>query len=172
MNGDHDAFASLALRISDGLFAVGRRILRDADLAEDAVQQALLQVWRQLPALRDPERFEAWAYRLLVNACYRESKRQRRLTSHGHLLADQSAGGDMAGDLADRDQLERAFGRLSAEQRAVVVLHHYRSLPLTEVAAILGIPAGTAYSRLHYAYRDMRASIEADGRVASQGATA
>jgi RNA polymerase sigma-70 factor (ECF subfamily) len=172
MSGDRDAFAELAVRIGDDLFAVGRRILRDADLAEDAVQQTLLQIWRQLPALRDPDRFQAWAYRLLVNACYRESKRERRWSSNMRVLTDQLATGDVAGELADRDELERAFRRISPEHRAVVVLHHYRALPLTEVAGILGIPSGTAYSRLHYAYREMRANIEADGRAAARSGTA
>ena len=164
MTGDRDAFAALAGRISDDLFAVGKRILRDADLADDAVQQTLLQVWRQLPQLRDPDRFQAWAYRLLVNVCYREAK-SRRAGLELQIVREPQAVTDVERQLADRDELERAFLRLSPQHRAVVVLHHFRGLPLTEVAGILGVPSGTAYSRLHYAYRAMRGAIEADSRT-------
>ena len=164
MKGDRDAFTALALEINADLFAVSRRILRDVDLAEDAVQQCLLQIWRQLPALRDPDRFQAWSYRLLVNACYRQARNERQWAPNLRILSEGRAGGDHAGALADRDELERAFRHLSPEHRAVVVLHHYRGMPQSEVASVLGIPVSTVYSRLHYAYRDMRATLEADAR--------
>lgn len=164
MKGDRDAFTALALEISADLFAVSRRILRDVDLAEDAVQQCLLQIWRQLPALRDPDRFQAWSYRLLVNSCYRQARHERRWAPNLRVLSEERADGDHAGELADRDELERAFRHLSPEHRAVVVLHHYRGIPQSEVASVLGIPVGTVYSRLHYAYREMRATLEADSR--------
>jgi len=171
MKGDRDAFTTLALEINADLFAISRRILRDVNFAEDAVQQSLLQIWRELPTLRDPDRFEAWSYRVLVNACYREARRQRRPPANLRVLPEPRATGDTASELADRDELERAFRRLSAEHRAVIVLHHYRGMPPSEIAGVLDIPTGTVHSRLHYAYREMRASLEADARP-GRGATA
>jgi RNA polymerase sigma-70 factor (ECF subfamily) len=164
MKGDRDAFTALAIGINADLFAISRRILHDVDLAEEAVQQCLLQIWRQLPALRDPNRFQAWSYRLLVNACYRQARHERRRAPNLRVLSEERAGRDHAGEVADRDELERAFHHLSPEHRAVVVLHHYRGMPQDEVASVLEIPVGTVYSRLHYAYRDMRATLEADAR--------
>ena len=165
--GDEVAFTSLAVAVGDRLHAVAYRILRDTDLAEDATQQALLNVWRDLPQLRDPARFEAWSYRLLVRACYAEAKRQRRYAPNLRLLpADEPMTTDTLHTVADRDQLERGFRRLSVDHRAVVVLHHYLDLPLEEVAESLGVPIGTVRSRLHYAMRGLRAALEADARPA------
>jgi RNA polymerase sigma-70 factor (ECF subfamily) len=134
-DGDEGAFASLAMAVGDRLHAVAHRILRDIDLAEDATQQALLSVWRDLPQLRDPARFEAWSYRLLVRACYAEARRTRRWAPNLRLLsADEPAAADGLTTVVDRDQLERGFRRLSIDHRAVVVLHHYLDLPLDQVA--------------------------------------
>jgi RNA polymerase sigma-70 factor (ECF subfamily) len=146
---------------------VAHRILRDIDLAEDATQQALLSIWRDLPQLRDPARFEAWSYRLLVRACYAEARRTRRAGSILRLLpaGEPTASDDLAA-VADRDQLERGFRRLSIDHRAVVVLHHYLDLSLADVADALGIPEGTVRSRLHYAMRGLRAAMAADSRPA------
>ena len=167
--GDEGAFASLAVAVGDRLYAVAHRILRDTDLAEDATQQALLTIWRDLPQLRDPARFDAWSYRLLVRACYAEARRTRRWASNLRLLpADEPMGADGTSLVIDRDQLERGFRRLSIDHRAVVVLHHYLDLPLDEVAEALGIPVGTVASRLHYAMRGLRAALEADARPAAQ----
>ena len=140
-HGDEEAFASLAVAAGDRLHAVAHRILRDTDLAEDATQQALLSIWRDLPQLRDPARFDAWSYRLLVRACYAEGRRSRRATPDLRLLpTDQPAEGEGLSAVVDRDQLERAFRRLSLNHRTVVVLHHYLDLPLERVADIVGIP--------------------------------
>jgi RNA polymerase sigma-70 factor (ECF subfamily) len=164
-HGDEGAFTSLAVAVGDRLHAVAHRILRDIDLAEDATQQALLNVWRDLPQLRDPARFDAWSYRLLVRACYAEARRTRRSASNQRLLpADEPMGADGLGTVVDRDQLERGFRRLSIDHRAVVVLHHYLDLPLSEVAGTLGVPEGTVRSRLHYAMRGLRAALDADAR--------
>lgn len=164
-HGDEQAFASLALAVGDRLHAVAQRILRDLDLAEDATQQALLTIWRDLPQLRDPARFEAWAYRILVRACYAEGRRTRRWAPNLYLLpADEPQVRDGMASVHDRDQLERGFRRLSIEHRAVVVLHHYLDLPLDTVAETLGVPAGTVRSRLHHAMRGLRAALEADAR--------
>ena len=161
--GDRDAFASLVHQVSDGLYAIAFRILRDTGLAEDALQNALVTAWRQIPHLRDPERFEAWIYRVLVNACYVEVRRNRHWTVQVRVLPDpEPAGPDSSYLSADRDELERAFAHLPIDQRSVFVLHHYVGLPLVEIAEMLEIPAGTARSRLHYATRGLRATLEAE----------
>jgi RNA polymerase sigma-70 factor (ECF subfamily) len=163
--GDKGAYATLAAGIADRFLAVARRILRDLDLAEDATQQALLTTWRDLPQLRDPARFEAWSYRILVRACYAEGRKERRWAPNLRLLpADEPTGADGLASVVDRDQLESGFRRLSLEHRAVVVLHHYLDLPVDRVAELLGIPVGTAHSRLHHAMRGLRAALDADAR--------
>jgi RNA polymerase sigma-70 factor (ECF subfamily) len=165
--GDEEAFASLAVACGDRLHAVAHRILRDIDLAEDATQQALLTIWRDLPQLRDPARFDAWSYRLLVRACYAEVRRTRRWTPNLRLLtADEPQTTDATTSVHDRDQLDRGFRRLSIDHRAVVVLHHYLDLSIDEVADTLGVPAGTVRSRLHHAMRGLRAALDADLRPA------
>jgi RNA polymerase sigma-70 factor, ECF subfamily len=164
--GDEQAFASLAVAAGDRLHAVAHRILRDIDLAEDATQQALLTIWRDLPQLRDPARFEAWSYRLLVRACYAEARRNRSWQPGLRLVDTDTPMADSSASVADRDQLERGFRRLSIDHRAVVVLHHYLDFTLDEVAETLGVPVGTVRSRLHYAMRGLRAALDADARPA------
>jgi len=165
-HGDEEAFTSLAVAVGDRLHAVAHRILRDIELAEDATQQALLAIWRDLPQLRDPARFDAWSYRLLVRACYAEGRRSRQWTPNMRLLPspEEPMQADGSSVVVDRDQLERGFRRLSIDHRAVVVLHHYLDWPLDRVADTLGIPAGTARSRLHHAMRGLRAALDADAR--------
>ena len=164
--GDKGAYALIATEIANRFLAVSRRILRDIDLAEDATQQALLTIWLDLPQLRDPARFDAWSYRLLVRACYAEGGRERRWAPNLRILPiDEPSAADELGSIADRDQLERGFRRLSLDHRTVVVLHHYLDLPLERVAEIVGIPTGTAHSRLHHAMRALRAALEADSRA-------
>jgi RNA polymerase sigma factor (sigma-70 family) len=169
--GDREAFASLVTLTSDRMYAIAIRILRDGHLAEDALQGALISAWRQLPTLRDPARFEAWVRRLLVHACYAEARRRRSWTANVRVLPiDGPASPDETVSIDDRDTLDRAFRRLSVEQRAVFVLHHHTGLSLAEIADAIGIPAGTARSRLHYATRTLRAAIEADAApVAPRG---
>jgi RNA polymerase sigma-70 factor (ECF subfamily) len=165
--GDREAFAVLAHACGDRLFAIAQRILRDFNRAEDAVQQTLVIAWRELPRLRDPDRFEAWLTRLLVHTCYAESKRALRDAANVRALpVDGPAAPDDTQLVLDRDQLERGFRRLAPEQRAVLVLRHYLALEPAEIAEMLGIPEGTARSRLHYAHRAMRAALEADLRLA------
>lgn len=165
IDGDEGAFAALARGASDRLMAVAYRILRDSQLAEDALQATLVAAWRQLPALRDAERFDAWLYRLLVHACYAEARRRRRwaLAMTIRPLASV-APEDQYLAVDDRDRLERAFSRLPVDQRAVLVFHHYLGLSVPEVADRLGIPLGTAKSRLHYASAALRAALDADAR--------
>ncbi|MCI0584668.1 MAG: sigma-70 family RNA polymerase sigma factor [Chloroflexi bacterium] len=166
--GDEEAFASLAVAIGARLHAVSHRILRDIDLAEDATQQALLSIWRDLPHLRDPAKFDAWSYRLLVRACYAEGRRTRAWAPNLRLLPAEPAGPEGLSEVVDRDQLERGFRRLSIDHRAVVVLHHYLDLPLEAVAETLGVPLATVRSRLHHAMRGLRAALEADARPAAR----
>ena len=163
MRGDREAFGVLVNQTSDRMYAIATRILRDTHLAEDALQGALITAWRDLPTLRDPDRFEAWVRKLLVHACYAEARRRRSWTANVRVLpVDGPAAPDEIVSISDRDALDRAFRRLTVEQRAVFVLHHHLGLPLVEIAETLGIPAGTARSRLHYATRLLRSAIEAD----------
>jgi RNA polymerase sigma-70 factor (ECF subfamily) len=163
--GDHDAFAALAGAAIFRLDAAARLILRDPDQAKDAVQETLIRAWRDLPRLRRADRFDAWLHRLLVRACIDEARRLRRHhvdlefdTQHAPAIDDGSSVAH------DRDQLRRGFSRLAPEARALIVLHHYLDLPLPEVAIALGLPLGTAKSRLHRALNSMRAALEADAR--------
>ena len=163
--GDKEAYGLIATEIADRFLAVARRILRDLDPAEDATQQALLSVWQDLPQLRDPARFEAWSYRLLVRACYTEGRKSRRWAPNLRLLSvDEPMVVDGLSAVVDRDQLERAFRSLSLNHRTVVVLHHYLDLPLDRVAEIVGAPVGTVASRLHYATGQLRWALKADAQ--------
>ena len=169
--GDEEAFASLAVAVGNRLHAVAFRILRDTELAEDATQQALLSIWRDLPQLRDPAQFDAWSYRLLVRACYAEGRRTHHWAPNLRILpTDDPSTAAGLGSVVDRDQLERGFRRLSLDHRAVVVLHHYLDLPLDAVAETLGVPIGTVRSRLHHAMRGLRAALEADARPSAREA--
>ena len=161
-SGDQEAFADLVHQVSDSLFGVARRILRDPGLAEDVLQNALVTIWRKLPHLREPDRFEAWAYRIVVHACYADAPRNRRWADTVRVIPiDRADVADEYQSISDRDELERAFRGLPLDQRAVFVLHHHVGLPLVDVADILGIPDGTARSRLHYATRALRTAFEA-----------
>lgn len=162
--GDLEAFEALAIAAGDRLFNVAYLILRDRQRAEDAVQEALVHAWRELPRLRDPDKFDAWLRRLLVNACADEGRHQRRWTSEVRIIRSEPTTDDVANALADRDQLERGFRRLKPEQRTIVVLHFYLGLPVPEIAETLGIPDGTVKSRLHYATATLRAALDADAR--------
>ena len=162
--GDAEAFDALARDRIDRLFAIAFRILRDHHDAEDAVQQALWTAWSDLPGLRDPERFDAWLYRLLVRGCFRSGRSRRRRLSVVRPLPDSDdavGSADGSRDVEARDALDRAFALLGTEHRSVVVTHHYLGMPLEEIADVLGVPSGTARSRLHYALRRLRAAIEA-----------
>jgi len=164
-HGDHDAFEALASMAFDGLYALAHRILRDFDRTDDAVQECLIRAWKELPRLRDPDRMEAWLRRLLVNACHDEARRVHRRSREIHVLPmEHPDAHDTARDLADRDELERGFLRLSIEQRVVLVMTHYLGMRSAEIAETLGIPVGTVQSRLLYATRAMRAVLEADAR--------
>jgi RNA polymerase sigma-70 factor (ECF subfamily) len=157
-HGDDAAFVRITEFTYPRLLGIAYRILRDRALAEDVAQDALVEAWRTLPALRDPSRFEAWTYRILVRACHREGRRSRTQTLRS--IDEPSAPDEVAG-IHERDQLERAFRRLTVDQRAVIVLHHYQDLTLEQVAEALGIPVGTAASRLSRAMSQLRRIMRA-----------
>ena len=165
--GEPDAFDALARQASNRMYGIAYRILRDQYLAEDALQQALITVWNELPRLRDPDRFDAWLYRLVIHACTDEMRqvRRHRFDVAINEITTSPAVPDSTSAVADRDQIERGFRRLGPEERAVIVLHHYLDLPLPEVASTLQIPLGTVKSRLYRGLREMRAVLDADARA-------
>jgi len=170
--GDERAFEALVRQSADRLFGIAYRILRDHDRAEDALQQTLATIWDELPRLRDPDRFEAWTYRLIVRTSIAQARRERRGGPTVQLLPDDMIAGSSPtrspaeiDAVADRDQVQRGLLRLKPDQRAILVLQHYMGLSLAEIADVLGIPAGTAGSRLHYAAQALRAALDADART-------
>jgi RNA polymerase sigma-70 factor (ECF subfamily) len=165
-DGHADAFTELVDLEGDLCYAIAFRIVRNVETAQDIVQQAFLIAWRDLSRLRDADRFRPWLHRLLVNACYGELRRQRRWSSHVTPLAfDGPSGIDPMLTVDDRDALDRAFGRLTPEHRAVFVLHHHAGLKLADIADVVGVPIGTVKSRLHHATRSMRAAVVADSQL-------
>ena len=171
--GDHDAFAELARAAVVRLDQAARLILRDPELARDAVQEGLIRAWRDLPMLRDPDRFEAWLHRLTVNACIDQTRRRRRRPIEVELTPIHApAVADTSGALADRDIVDGVLRRLDERERAIVVMHYFLGMPLTDVAAALAIPVGTVKSRLHRALGEMRVAIvtEATMPLASSAA--
>jgi RNA polymerase sigma-70 factor (ECF subfamily) len=143
------------------LYGVARLLVGGTEQARDAVQETLVEAWRGLPGLRDATRYDAWVHRLLVRSCYR-MRGQREATDASYGL---EAKPDPALDsVVDREQLERGFRRLPAEQRAVLVLRFYLDLSLVDIAMSLGLPEGTVKSRLHRGLASLRAALEADAR--------
>lgn len=164
-HGDRDAYAQLATASSGRLFGVALRVLRDREAAGDALQAALVAIWRYLPELRDPAAYESWSYRIALNACRTVRRRSRTALATTDLPDDLSVA-DSELSVATRDELERAFARLTLDQRSVLVLHYYRDLPVDAIAAALGVSSGTVKSRLHGARNAMRAALEAGRRPA------
>ena len=168
-NGEEEAFGLIADADYDRCDGVAHRILGEAPAAQDATQQALLDIWRKMPNLREPSRFEAWCYRIVVHACYAEARRIKRAIPA--LLPEDSEPATTADQfraIVDRDEVERAFDRQRVEHRAVLVLRYYLDLPLEDIANILDVPLGTVKSRIHNGLRAMRAAIEADARTADE----
>ena len=164
--GDHAAFGELVDASIARLFGLAVLILRDHDRANDAVQDALVAAWRDIRGLRDPDAVDAWLRRLVVRACYRQARtdRRRRVIELQSAPSRWQGAEDQTLSIIERDRLERGFQRLGTDQRAVLVLHLHLGLALTDVAATLDIPLGTAKSRLNRATSAMRAALEADDR--------
>jgi len=163
--GDREAFGQLASGEVDRLNAIARLVLRDPDLADDAAQETLVRCWRQLPKLRDIDRFDAWLYRILMRAIADEFGRKRRYEASIRTVPMEPSTPDGTRALADRDELERGFRHLSVDHRSIIVLHHFVGLPLPAVAEAVGIPPGTAKSRYHHAMSALRAALEAESRA-------
>jgi RNA polymerase sigma-70 factor (ECF subfamily) len=166
MTGDHEAFSELVRLRIDRLFAIARLILSDSQRAEDATQEALVTAWRDLAALRDPDRFDAWLRRLLVRECYRHARlerRRRRIEIQVYPIDRGTP--DVTSELVSRVEIDALLARLTPDQRALIVMHFYVGLPLPETALALGLPVGTAKSRLHRTLQQMRATLEADARL-------
>ena len=168
--GDREAFGVLAGGAVDRLYGIARLILRDTELAEDATQDALVRAWRDLPTLRDVERFDAWLYRVIVRACADVGRDRRRWRTVMTVLPSEPSEPDRSSELDDRDELERGLRRLTDAQRSILTLHFHLGLSPTETADALDIPVGTAKSRLHYAIAALRAAIAADERATAAGA--
>ncbi|HSM32770.1 MAG TPA: RNA polymerase sigma factor [Anaerolineae bacterium] len=163
--GDQRAFETLATADYARLQRLAYSVLADPASAEDATQQALLDIWRKVRRLRDPAKYEAWSYRLLVRACYAEARRQSKWMTRVDLAsADELRAVDAYGVVADRDQLERGFQRLSMDHRVVIVLRFLLGMSPEDLAATLAIPRWTVYKRLQAATRAMRAALDADAR--------
>jgi RNA polymerase sigma factor (sigma-70 family) len=171
--GDRAAFADMAVAVGDRLHATAYRMLRDTSLAEDASQQTLLKAWQELPKLRDPDRFEGWCYRLLVNVCHAEWRKRKRSLGdlQTPLPSQEPRAADEYGPIADRDLLDRGFAQLSMDHRIVVVLQYYHDMSIPQIARWLEIREGTAKSRLYHAMRSLRAALEAAERIDEPTAT-
>lgn len=165
--GDHDAFSALVRDSLARLYGTARLILRDSEKAQDAVQDALFQAWRDIRGLRDPDRLDAWLTRILVRSCYTIAKRERRreVTEIALDARHEPSRPDPSTWMADRDEIERAFRRLTQDQRTVLTLVYFADLTLPDAAVALGIPLGTTKSRLHHALNALRAAVAADERV-------
>jgi RNA polymerase sigma-70 factor, ECF subfamily len=162
-SGDHDAFDVIARSVTARLYAIALRIIRDVHLAEDAVQDSLVDAWRDLRALRDPALFDGWVTRILVRNCYRAAKRDR--SSRRIAMPASEPAGDVSGQVAERERLAQAFLLLTPDHRVVVVLRYYVGWEPAEIADALGIAPGTVRSRLHYGLEALRAALEADARA-------
>jgi RNA polymerase sigma-70 factor (ECF subfamily) len=170
--GDRHAFETLIAIDHHRLFSVAHGILGDPHLAEDATQQAFLDIWRNIPRLRDPARFEGWSYRLLVHACYAEARRKPDWMPYDDVPPGaEPMAVEAYASIIERDRLGRAFQRLSVDHRAVVVLRYLLDMTPDKVAETLGIPRRTVYSRLKRAMPALRAALDADARPVSEAAT-
>jgi len=157
-NGDLDAFESIVRARMDSVYRLTSAILGDEADARDAAQEAFVAAWREMPRLREPDRFDAWLQRVAINASRmtlraRGRRRVREIPS-SHVVA-------LAGHAAPSDagSLDTALRLLPIEQRTILVLHHLEGRPIAEIAAILEIPQGTAKSRLFNARRALEAAL-------------
>lgn len=170
--GDETAFEDLIAARLDRLYATAKLILHDPVLAEDAVQETMIHAWRDLPSLRDPDRFDAWLRRVLTHACLNLARRSRHASAELELDPEAIGAADISDAVVDCEALDRAFSTLSVEHRAAIVLRHFLDRSVPEIAETLGLPLGTAKSRLSRAEAALRAALVADGRLAPEGGAA
>lgn len=161
-SGQRHAFEQLVEMRLDRTFRTACAILGNEADARDATQDAFIRAWIQLPKLRDGARFDAWLNRVVLNVC-RDALRKRSRAREIDLGATEIGRPDSQGEVADREAFNAAFDRLSFADRSILVLHHLHQQPMSEIAAQLGIPTGTAKSRMHTARRALERALEAEG---------
>lgn len=165
--GDAVAFERLVTARTDRAFRIARAILANEADAYDATQEAFVSAWRELPRLRDPDSFDAWLRRILVNACRAQLRGRRRVREISlDTAADRGdPDGHFPDSVGDTDVLARAFARLDVDKRSILVLHHFDHEPLAVIATTLGIPVGTAKSRLHDARIALQRALAIEGEA-------
>lgn len=163
MSRTADVAALVQARVAPA-YRLARAILLEDSDAEDVVQEASLIAWRKQSSLRDPERFEAWFDRIVINLCRDQLRRRHRVREISPAIWPEATSEPRLGTAPDID-LDRALDRLDFDHRVVVLLRFWQDRTVDDIAARLGIPAGTVKSRLHYALESMRSHLEAgDGR--------
>lgn len=165
MRGDREAFGELVGTSLGRLVGVAGLVLGSRDAAEDAAQESLIRAWRDLPSLKDPDRFDAWLYRVLVRTCHDLRRREARDRGvHALHVRHAATAPDHANSIGDRDALASALRRLTPDQLTVLVLRYYLDLSHPDIADAAGIPVGTVKSRINRALAALRAALAADAR--------
>ena len=166
--GDADAFDVLISGRATAAYRTAWAILRDEADARDATQETFFQVWRDLPRLREPEKFDAWAGRILHNRCMSLLRRRRSNAVREVRVEDwdgaaySSGRNHLADDHAESDAIRRAFARLTSEQRVLLAFHHVHGRSVAELATITGAPTGTVKWRLHHAREALERALESE----------
>jgi RNA polymerase sigma-70 factor (ECF subfamily) len=170
-SGDRSTFDVLVRSRIDAVYRTSLAILGDQADAADATQETFVSAWRHRDALRDPESFDAWLGRINLNACRAQLRRRGRAKVHEIRLFEPeddreraSADPALADHVADADAFDRAFARLSVDDRSILVLHHLQERPVAEIAAVLGTPVGTIKSRLHRARAAFESALAKESR--------
>lgn len=161
--GDESAFGKLISMESQEGYRLSYGVLRNRVDAEDALQDAFLRAWRQLPSLRDPDNWSAWFRRLLVNSAIEVHRRRRRRATVQLVGHSVPPIGDSSAQVVMQDEVERLIGCLEPRDRVLIVLRYQQDLDLPAIAAAMGIPLGTAKSRLHRALARMRSRTDLTG---------
>ena len=159
-----DSFAALTRRHIDSAYRLAWAILGDSGDADDATQEAFASAWRNRRSLRDPDRFDAWFGRILVNECRLRLRRRARERIRPLTELGEPAGADASGHVSARDAISRAVTRLDADHRIVVILRYWADLSVDEIAARLDVPPGTVKSRLYTARAALAQALESERR--------
>jgi RNA polymerase sigma factor (sigma-70 family) len=158
--GDGDAFMDLVRLETPEAYRLSLAVLRHPHDAEDALQEAFVRAWRELPRLRDLDRWPAWFRRIAVNAAIDTGRRKKAIRIVPLGFHEPPPAPDASAGFAARDEVAQAMANLDANDRALLALRFGHDLELPDVAAALGIPLGTAKSRLHRALGRMRKELE------------